>query len=295
MPRDRRTSLLNKPRTRKPANGAVVKAAKFDHRLAANMAALGLPDFETPKECQVRQHQMLLRFMRLSVVGDWQGLDACGRFTCGREGDCLEGCHFATLHRRVETITSGLPILEAHPGPRYAVCIVHPKWEAEPGSLSELNIAAAAQWNFRRLQSLAIPGLLAMGSFEASPNEELDGSFHWAGEIQQIVVGATKEQLRKAFRIEKRYRDMRPNQRIVDVRAFKSLPLKFAYTQKRLVQRRLAYIDRKERQNRNVLPPRDPVWAEFDAWLLGLPKAARTILFGCSRKGAKIFPRGPQK
>ncbi len=81
-------------------------------------------------------------------------LFGCSITSCGLGGHCVEGCHYATLKRRIWAIESALPLLAAHPGPRLAVTIVHPKWEAEVGKMSDLNIDAVRQWNYRRLRKL---------------------------------------------------------------------------------------------------------------------------------------------
>jgi hypothetical protein len=79
---------------------------------------------------------------------------------------------------------------------------------------------------------------------------------------------------------------------MVDVREFDSLNLKFAYGQKRFVEERRAYISKATgRQDRNHLPPAAQHWAEFDAWLLGLPLGARIIAYGCNRRGTTFSAR----
>jgi hypothetical protein len=153
-------------------------------------------------------------------------------------------------------------------------------------------VAAAAQWNHRRLRQLEIEGLLVIGIFEVSLNQEQDGELYWAGEIQQIVAGATDVQLRTAFQIGGRNRLLRPRQRMVDVREFENLNRKFAYAQKRLVELRRAFISTTNgRQDRRHLPPPPEHWAEHDAWLLGLPLGGRTIVYGCGRRGTTFFAK----
>jgi hypothetical protein len=267
----------------------------FDRALAVHVKALGLPDFETRADCEGRQADTLRR------VGDagvppalWQDLADCTVNHCGME-TCVEVCHFGTINRRVAALATGLPLMDRHAGPHFAVTIVHPLWEVPVGRLTEINIAAAAQWNHRRLRgAVAAPGLLAMGSFEVSLNRELDGRLIWAGEIQQMVAGASYEELRSTFSIERHYRDGRPGQRMVDVREFDDLNRKFSYGQKRLVEERRAYISKiTGRQARNHLPPAAEHWAEFDTWLLGLPLGARIIAYGCNRRGTAFSARKP--
>jgi len=266
--------------------------AQFDSDLSAAARTLGLADFETRPDCEGRQESMLERFADTGVDPETSAaLAACTVHECGADR-CREACHFATLNRRLDALTTGLPLLDAHAGPHRAVTIVHPLWEVPVGHLADVSIAAAAQWNHRRLHSLDVPGLLAIGSFEVSLNRELDGSLHWAGEIQQIVAGAFYEDLRRVFRIEDHYRDGRPGQRMVDVREFDDLARKFAYGQKRYVEERRAYISEKTgRQDRRHLPLVTEHWTEFDAWLLGLPLGARIIAYGCGRRGTTFTAR----
>lgn len=265
---------------------------EFDRAVAAQMEMLGLPDFETRADCEERQGDTLRRLGDAGVDPSLlKDLANCTVHRCAPDA-CVEVCHFATLNRRLVALTTGLPLLDGHAGPHFAVTIVHPRWEVPVGGLADTNIAAAAQWTRRRLCDLAVPGLLALGSFEVSLNREVDGELHWAGEIEQIVAGATYEELRRAFEIEDHYRVAHPGQRMVDVREFDDLNRKFAYGQKRFIEERRAYISAATgRQDRNHLPPAAEHWAEFDAWLLGLPLGARIIAFGCGRRGTTFTAR----
>jgi hypothetical protein len=196
------------------------------------------------------------------------------------------------LHRRVAALETGLPILAAQQGPLNHITIVRPAWERSVGDLVNMPMAEAKRWLSKRLAGLKIPGLIAIGSFEASLNCEQNGEMHWAGELQLIVAGATRQQLREALRIGDRERKSRPHQRILDVRPVKTLARTFAYTQKRLVEARHAYVSETNgRQHRRHLPPKPKYWAEFDGWLFSLPLGARTIVFGCARRGLKIYAR----
>jgi hypothetical protein len=271
---------------------ARVQNAIFDRELSSIATALGLPRFETRPDCEKRQASMLQCFRKLDLQpSSWSRLSGCNAQHCAMD-ICVEACHFGTLHRRVAALRTGLPIIAAHSGPLWAVTIVHPLWETPSGQLIRTPMAAAMQWNARHLRSLAIPGLLAVGIYEVSLNRDHDDEVYWAGEIQQIVAGATKEQLRSAFEVDPRHRRLRPGQKIVDVREFSDLSRKFAYAQKRFVEERRAYISETTgRQNRNHLPPAPVRWTEHDVWLLSLPLGARTIAFGCVRRGLKFYAR----
>jgi hypothetical protein len=131
-----------------------------------------------------------------------------------------------------------------------------------------------------------------IGTFEVSVNRELDGELYWAGEIQQIVAGVAKDDLRNALQIEKHHRSRGSNQKLLKIIAVEHLGPQLAYCLKRLVEERRAYISANTgRQDRRHLPPQPEHWAEHDAWLLGLPLGARSIAYGCTRRGLKFHAR----
>jgi hypothetical protein len=124
---------------------------EFDRALAAHVESLGLSDFETRSNCEERQRIMLRRLTDAGIAPSLlQDLANCSVHHCAME-TCVEACHFGTLNRRFAAMETGLPIIMAHPGPKYAVCLVHPLWERPVGQLAGVSIKAAAQWNYRRL------------------------------------------------------------------------------------------------------------------------------------------------
>jgi hypothetical protein len=156
--------------------------------------------------------------------------------------------------------------------------------------LNGTNIAAARQWFYRRLRRLQKPVPIAIGTYEASLNRELNGESLWAGEIHAVIAGSSQQELRRSLRIENRYREHRPNGKPVMVKPVKRLGRNIAYSLKRFVEERRAYIsDKTGRQGRRHLPPQQADWAEYDAWLLTLPLGARTIAFGCTRRGSTFY------
>jgi hypothetical protein len=256
------------------------------------MAELGVSDFESEVACARRQLEMIRRLEREGYDrGLWSDLSHCDAEYCARRR-CTEGCHYGARHRRLEQIRTGYRVLEQHPGPLLQVSIVHPLWECPVGSLAEVGVPAAREWNYRRLKTLDDDNIVAIGSFEISLNRELDGELYWAGEIQQIVAGANKHDLRKAFKIEKHHRSRGSNQKLLKIIAVERLGRQLGYSVKRFVEERRAYISPKTgRQARRHLPPQPEHWAEHDAWLLGLTLGARTIAYGCTRRGLKFHPR----
>ena len=253
------------------------------------MAELGLPDFERVADCLHRQHDMLRRLVACGwpdLVGNLAGctIDFCA------EPHCKEGCHLGSRRRRYETVTTAATLMEGC-SPYYEVTIVHPAWRQPVGHLRDMNINGMGQWNYRVLAGMGGDNIKAVGIREATLNRERDGTVHWAGEIQQIVAGASKLALKEAFglAIPDHYR--RPYDKPVMVNEVPCLGRKLGYAQKHWVEQRVAYLDpRTGRQGRNHLPPKDQDWAEHDAWLLSLPLGARTIAYGCGRRGQKLFP-----
>jgi hypothetical protein len=250
-----------------------------------------LPEgFESLSDCRERQRQMVERLIRHGISDAIRDLANCRSKVCAI-GSCTEACHFATRSRRIDNIATGVRLLESHGGPYFDLCIVHPLWEAPIGDLSDIKIRAALQWTYRRLKRLE-GNALALGIFEVSLNRELDGESYWAGEVRMTIAGISKPDIRKALQIETKYHDIRPRQRIVQIGEIEDLEYQFSYSTKRFIEQRVAYIDPATlRQNRRHLPPPSALWAEHDAWLHSLRIGARTLAFGCGRRGGKFHIR----
>ena len=95
-------------------------------------------------------------------------------------------------------------------------------------------------------------------------NRELDGKAFWAGEIHCVVAGAAKEDLRSTLYIQPRYRVRRPGARLLVISKVDDLPRQVAYSLKRFVEERRAYIASNGRQHRRhllrlTLPDRPPL------------------------------------
>lgn len=270
------------------ANAAL---AKGERTTLIQLSQIGVTSFETIAECRKRQKRMIGRLQREGYTNAVYGLDQCDPAEC--PGRCSEACHFATRQRRIGQIISGWEFLSAHPGPFYDVCIVHPRWERQPGDLASSGIGAARQWFYRRSRRLDTSSLIAIGIYEASLNVELGGETFWAGEIHAIVAGAEKTALQKAFRLEPRYRRQRPNNKLLVFVSVENLGTRIAYSTKRFVEQRTAYVTKRTgRQARNHKPPKAKHWAEYDAWLASLPIGGRTIALGCRWIGGRFVANG---
>ena len=66
------------------------------------------------------------------------------------------------------------------------------------------------------------PNVIAVGQFERALNVKLDGSSSWSGEVNVVVAGASKEQLRDAFGIARRYR-RDPQEKLLHAKAVQGL------------------------------------------------------------------------
>jgi hypothetical protein len=260
-------------------------SSRRDRRQSKVMAKLGLPDFETARECSERQQQMARRFERAGELHHLSEWTECEPKLCAAT-PCRDGCWFASRRHRYQMITQGHRLLSNQPGELLFVTITHPKWEVPVGALNKANIPAVRQWLYRRFKRLSTSAI-AIGGFEASLNVELDGTSAWAGHVHLVVAGTDKVTLKKAFQIEKHYRS-KPYLRPVDVRAVADLGRQLGYSLKRIARRRVAYIDGQGRQNRNQTNLSSSEQREFDGWLLGLPAGARTILIGCRAHGTKL-------
>ena len=187
------------------------QSERNEHEL---MTDLGLPDFETGRQCSDRQRLMARRFQNTRQLppGDWQECDP-EQCECT---PCRDGCWFASRHHRYQTITEAHRLLSTQTGDLYFVTVAHPKWERPIGKLDQANITAVRQWLYRRFKRLD-KNVVAVGGFEASLNVDLDGTTCWAGHVHLVVAGSDKPSLKKALQIEKHHRS-RPYARPVDVR-----------------------------------------------------------------------------
>jgi hypothetical protein len=200
---------------------------------------------------------------------------------------CWDACHFAARNRRLKEIVSAHALLTAHGGPLVDISLVDPSWQRRIGDLHSSNIPAARQKIYRRLKE--IPDLIAIGSFEACVNTELDGSQHWAMGLHAIAAGATKEDLRRALKLPAatRLRHRRP----LVLGDVGNLGRQLAYALKHFVEERRAYRNPSNgRIQRRHLPLPSHLWLEHDAWLASLPSGARTIAIGCERRHGRFHP-----
>jgi hypothetical protein len=163
------------------------------------------------------------------------------------------------------------------------VSLVHPTWEREVGHLASFNVCGARQWVYRRLRNF--PGILAIGSFEACVNTELDGSQHWAVGFHLITAGPMKMALTDALDVP----SGKAGARTLVINEVANLGRQLGYALKHFVEERRAYLNaRNGRVQRRHIPPSAQLWTEHDAWLAQLPSGGRTISISCQRRGGRF-------
>lgn len=252
------------------------------------MIVLGIPDFEPISDCCRRQAEMVRRLRKHEdYVAFSKKLVSCESDWCPNEV-CLDACYFGARVRRLKEIQSGHKVLTKHRRPWVDISFLHPSWQREIGDLHSFNIAAARQQLYRRVNRL--PGLIAIGSFEACLNTELDGSQHWALGVHAIAANVTKAELKTALN-PSGTSTLPKGARPLVLNDVDNLGRQLAYALKNFVEERRAYVNpRNGRVQRRHIPPPSGLWAEHDAWLASLPSGARTIALGCQRRGGKFYP-----
>ena len=268
------------------------KARKERKAEQAQMAALGLPDFEPAEVCQKRQQTMIRALERLGVKRkQLKRLKKCTAETCPSGKLCSEACHYGARRQRLRLINQGYELLAQHSGPLASVTIVHPTWEVADNDLETLSLKAAKQWLRRRLLKVENPNLLAIGAFETCLNVEADSTRLWAGQFHLITAGASPDQLKEALALGPRYK-LAPYAKPVQIKPIKALGRQLGYALKRYAEQRVAYVDDQERQNRRHLPLNSPDQAVFDLWLQNLKLGDRLFLYGCKRRGGVLSVEG---
>jgi hypothetical protein len=277
------TAMQNDLPTRSNTNGRRTKSASI-------MATLGLPDFEKPSACEKRQGALCAA---LGTLPDGQiiasQLALCNAKGCGRDA-CNDACFFAAGRRRRRLIPHAHRLLVQHDGPLLLATIVHPTWQAPLAGLAGKGTRGPREWIKRRLNRLPnADDIIAVGQFERALNIELDGSMTWSGEVHIIVAGASREQLRAAFAIVRRYR-RDPQEKLLNVKEIDGLGRALGYSLKYFLGRRVAYVMDNGRRGRRSMPLQREQLAELGAWHASLKGGERIALFGCRRQGGGLVP-----
>jgi hypothetical protein len=143
---------------------------------------------------------MLRRLKHVGIdPGYYVGLEDCGPNDCGRI-NCAEACWFGARRRRLTEISPVQRLFQQRQGPLYEVRIVRGSWQQLIGHLKVGSIAAARQFNRRRLDTLYNPAAVAVGTYRMSVAPRHAGAY-WISEIHEIVSGVAKEDLEQAFSV----------------------------------------------------------------------------------------------
>ncbi len=171
-----------------------------DKNLIRRIAKLDISAFETTRQVQRRQEDLLARLKSNAWLrGKCQKLANCTVDHCGSE-KCIEACAFADRRRRLEEIPAAYRLVKKTDGPIHEVRVVRGIWARPIGELRDVSIAAAKQLNRRALDRVHIPELVAFGTFKVSLAPKYVKP-HWICEIHEIVVGAEKSDLEKTFAV----------------------------------------------------------------------------------------------
>ena len=167
-------------------------------RQVRRLAKLGITDFETVAAAGRLQNDMLRRLERArfkpSRLAD---LKRCTGSQC-RGQTCAEVCQFGARRRRLKEIPAAHRLLRKSAGPLYEVRVGRGAWTQPPGKLNTVSIAAARKLNRWALDRLNMATLVAVGTFKVSVAPQHEGR-GWKCEIHQIIAGANKNELEKAF------------------------------------------------------------------------------------------------
>lgn len=255
-------------------------AARRQRRIARKMAALGVPDFETPADCTERQKRMVGRFRRRGVDQETvEGLGDCSPQVCGMF-ECRDGCHFAARRWRYEMVSRAADSFEQHGGPQWFVTVIHPDWSwstTEP--FDPHRIRRAHDWLAVRLERLDEPNLLVIGSWEFCLNVELDGTRVWSGHLHFIIAGPSHDALEQALTSSKAESTAAGSKPLV-INPIGRLPgRRAAYCLKLCAEQRVAYKDETGRRNRRHLPLQAPDQFYFDHALCSLDVGTRMLWF----------------
>jgi hypothetical protein len=237
------------------------------------------------------QRQFLSRLKGGSIPRSlYSGVANCGPDHCGRD-ECSRACRYSTLHSDRDEVAAVAQLIRQTGQQAYEIRVTRGGWTRQVGELQAFDITVARDWNRRALNSLYNPDLIAVGMFKVSLATNGPDVF-WVGEIHQIVVGETKQNLDRAFsggRPDERIANMFLATEVEDLTSTIQDILKLRCQSWHDPQRADTEISwgRSEWQSVPVVRPA-PVtrerWDEFYAWLLSLSYDATVIRYGCSRK-----------
>ena len=154
--------------------------------------------------------------------------------------------------------------------------IIRGVWARPIGDLHKVSIAAATELNRRALNTVHIPELVAFGTFKVSLAPEYVEP-HWICEIHEIVAGAAKRDLEKAFLV----RDSREEK--YDSHVGITEVEKIGQAISDVLKADLRGWQHPFWPDGSPAKPRKTHREEFYEWLLSLSFGERMIRYGCDR------------
>jgi len=298
-------SVAGRERSRERATARLVKEDwKPSSKQVCNMnvrkqlrriAKLGIKKFETIKEVERVQQDMLSRFERSSLdPGRYCGLADCRADYCAYKS-CLEACWFGALRRRLGDVPAALRLLQDAGPPFLEVRISRGVWSRPLSKLKKASIKAARQLNRRALDKLFNHRIVAVGVFKVTPALPAEKDDRWICEIHQIVAGVKQHELRLAFSTKRDLGEVRSARTDRYLNPMRKYPNRLRVEEIADLGPMVSEVLRRDLVADWVHPygdaPQRPNKArrrEFYEWLLGLSPGARLICYGCDQHFNKL-------
>jgi hypothetical protein len=111
---------------------------------------------------------------------------------------CKDVCRYGNERRLDRQACAARKLLKKVGGPYFEVRVGRQSWQQPGGELHKLSLTAAKQVQRNALDKLHMPGMAAVGMLKVAfvPGS---GPGRWHVEIHQVVAGATREEVTKAF------------------------------------------------------------------------------------------------
>lgn len=207
----------------------------------------------------------------------YKGLAKCGAQRCGM-AVCKDVCRYGSGRRLDQQATAARKLLKKVGGPFFEVHVGRHGWQRAAGGLHTVSLQAAKQVERNALDKLHMPGMAAVGMVKAAfmPSGEAGG---WHVEIHQLIAGASREEITKAFSTRLDSTRTHNNLRIDPVQELKS-------ALRRVLDQQVML--------RELPEDTQPAWPnkkarrEYYRWALGLRNGERVIRYGCDRRFNQI-------
>jgi hypothetical protein len=195
----------------------------------------------------------------------YTALTDCGPTKCGRK-HCAEACAFGARRRRLQEILAVYRLIKATGGPVHEVRLTLDRWGRPKGALRRVSIQAARKLNSRALDSLYNPDLVAVGTVKVAVDDQEPC---WTVEVHEIVAGADKSDLKRAF---------------ANLASIKELTAKdLGQAISEALRRDLQQLQHPFESEPSGPFPKANRRAEFYKWVFCMSVGARMIRYGCDR------------